>query len=75
LEYTADDSAAGVMFNLATRLRITSAAIDGTPAEVFPRKSVGTVETKGAGAFLLIAASPLEPSTGQSDRSALRRIG
>ncbi len=62
--YTADESGGPVvMLNLATRLHVTSAAIDGSPAEVFERKSIGTLETKGAGPFLVIATSPLEPST------------
>ncbi len=63
-EYTTDDSGGPVvMLNLANRLHITSASIDGAPAEVFERKSIGAVETKGAGAFLLIAPSSLDPST------------
>jgi hypothetical protein len=63
-EYTADESGGPVvMLNLATRLHVTSAAIDGRAAEVFERKSIGTLETKGAGPFLIVAAAPLEPST------------
>jgi len=80
-EYTTDDSGGPVvMLNLANRLHITSAAIDGAPAEVFERKSIGTVETKGAGAFLLIAASSLEPSTAHQievryEGSVIRQTG
>ena len=52
-----------VMLNLATRLRVTSAQIDGMPAEVFQHDSVRNVDTKGAGAFLLVSESLLDPST------------
>jgi len=62
-EYTADASDGRVvMLNLATRLHVTSAKVDGAPAEVFERKSVGVLESKGAAPFLIIAASPLAPS-------------
>jgi hypothetical protein len=80
-DYMADDSGGPVvMLNLATRLRITSAAIDGKSAEVFERKSIGTVETKGAGAFLLIAASSLQSSTAHQievhyEGSVIRQTG
>jgi len=64
-EYTADDSGGPVvMFNLATRLRITSAAIDGTPPKFSSASRSARSRQKAQGPFLLIAASPLEPSTG-----------
>lgn len=63
-DYTTGDSGGPVvMLNLANRLRVTSAAIDGAPAEVFQRPSIDTVETKGAGAFLVVAASSLAASS------------
>ncbi len=80
-EYTADDSGGPVvMLNLATRLHVISALIDGTAAEVFQRKSSGSMETKGAGAFLLIAASSLAPSTAHQievryEGSVIRQTG
>jgi hypothetical protein len=63
-DYTADaNDGPVVMLNLATRLHVTLAKVDGAPAEVFERESSGVLEAKGAAPFLIVAASPLAPST------------
>lgn len=51
-------------FGLSNRLQVSSAAIDGTPVEVFERKVARpSEEAKPSGAFLLVAQTPLQAGT------------
>jgi Peptidase family M1 domain len=48
-----------IEFELSSHLRVTSAAIDGKPAEVFQHEVAGQLRIRGASSFLLVAAVPL----------------
>ena len=48
-------------FAMSEKLRVLSARIDGTPADVFQRNSPRASEVKSPGTFLLVAAAPLAP--------------
>jgi hypothetical protein len=62
-QYTAgEDDGRVVALRLAARLRVTSANIDGKPAEVFQHQSPRNTDLKGASEFLAVADSPLVPN-------------
>ncbi|HTM51888.1 MAG TPA: M1 family aminopeptidase [Bryobacteraceae bacterium] len=55
--------ARAVPFELSRRMRVTSARVDGRPAEIFERESVRSnlIHDRGNDLFLLVPAQPLEP--------------
>jgi aminopeptidase N len=62
-QYMADeDDGRVVALRLASRLRVTSANIDGKPAEVFQHQSPRNTDLKGASEFLVLADSALVPN-------------
>ena len=59
-QYSAgDDDGRVVALELAARLRITSAAVDGKPAEAFQHESARNTNLSGSSTFLVIADAPL----------------
>jgi Peptidase family M1 domain len=48
-----------ISLGLSERLRVLSATVDGKPVEVFQRGTVGMLDVKSSGTFLLISPVPL----------------
>ena len=63
-DYRADaDDGAVISLLLTPRLQVTSATIDGTPAEVLMHDTARTADERGAATFLLVSANELAPGS------------
>ena len=47
-----------ISMGLSERLKVSSATVDGKPVEVFQRGTVGMLDVKSSGTFLLVSAVP-----------------
>ena len=80
-QYTAgEDDGRVVSPGLAGRLHITSARIDGRPAEVFQHESARNTDLKGSSTFLVVADSPFAAHSKHEievsyEGSVIRRTG